>query len=66
MTTTVSARPSAGPRELTRVGDRISFVYLERCTIHRDANAIIAEDAVSLLRFDGHGGCVGQAARAAS
>ncbi|MFJ3159690.1 type I-E CRISPR-associated endonuclease Cas1e [Streptomyces kanasensis] len=45
MTTTVSARPAAGPRELTRVSDRISFVYLERCTVHRDANAIIAEDA---------------------
>lgn len=45
MTTTVSARPAAGPRELTRVSDRLSFVYLERCTVHRDANAIIAEDA---------------------
>ncbi|MFJ8692800.1 type I-E CRISPR-associated endonuclease Cas1e [Streptomyces roseolilacinus] len=45
MTTTVSTRPATGPRELTRVSDRISFVYLERCTVHRDANAIIAEDA---------------------
>ncbi len=33
------------PTQLTRVGDRISFVYLERCTVHRDANAITAEDA---------------------
>ncbi|WP_228978480.1 type I-E CRISPR-associated endonuclease Cas1e [Streptomyces sp. DH12] len=45
MTTTISARPAAGPRELTRASDRLSFVYLERCTVHRDANAIIAEDA---------------------
>jgi CRISPR-associated protein Cas1 len=43
--TTVSKRPASTPRELTRVADRLSFVYLERCTIHRDANAITAEDA---------------------
>ncbi|MFE3685410.1 type I-E CRISPR-associated endonuclease Cas1e [Streptomyces sp. NPDC059095] len=42
---TVGQRPQSSPRELTRAGDRISFVYLERCTIHRDANAITAEDA---------------------
>lgn len=27
------------------MGDRISFVYLERCTLHREDNAITAEDA---------------------
>jgi CRISPR-associated protein Cas1 len=27
------------------MGDRISFIYLERCTLHRDDNAITAEDA---------------------
>ncbi|WP_406505336.1 type I-E CRISPR-associated endonuclease Cas1e [Streptomyces sp. NBC_00212] len=43
--TTVGQRPQSSPRELTRASDRISFVYLERCTIHRDANAITAEDA---------------------
>ncbi|MFF4652595.1 type I-E CRISPR-associated endonuclease Cas1e [Streptomyces sp. NPDC001380] len=43
--TTVSRRQASGPRELTRVADRTSFVYLERCTVHRDANAITAEDA---------------------
>ncbi|MFP8887042.1 type I-E CRISPR-associated endonuclease Cas1e [Streptomyces mangrovi] len=42
---TVSKRNLSTPRELTRVGDRLSFVYLERCTVHRDANAITAEDA---------------------
>ncbi|RNL87286.1 type I-E CRISPR-associated endonuclease Cas1e [Halostreptopolyspora alba] len=41
----VSKRGAAAPRELTVVRDRISFVYLERCTVHRDANAITAEDA---------------------
>ena len=42
---TVSRRPASSPRQLTRVGDRLSFVYLERCVVHRDANAITAEDA---------------------
>ena len=42
---TVSKRSLSSPRELTRVSDRVSFVYLERCTVHRDANAITAEDA---------------------
>ncbi|MDB1087702.1 type I-E CRISPR-associated endonuclease Cas1e [Streptomyces sp. ACA25] len=41
---TVSTRRTSSPRQLTRVGDRLSFVYLERCTVHRDANAITAED----------------------
>ncbi len=42
---TVSRRGAVTPRELTRVGDRLSFVYLERCVVHRDDNAITAEDA---------------------
>ncbi|MFF5638230.1 type I-E CRISPR-associated endonuclease Cas1e [Streptomyces sp. NPDC012825] len=45
MTETVSRRSLSSPRELTRVADRSSFIYLERCTVHRDANAITAEDA---------------------
>ncbi|MGW3355608.1 type I-E CRISPR-associated endonuclease Cas1e [Streptomyces bungoensis] len=43
--TTVSRRTALSPRQLTRTGERLSFVYLERCTVHRDANAITAEDA---------------------
>lgn len=43
--TTVGRRPAATPRELTRISDRLSFVYLERCTVHCDANALTAEDA---------------------
>lgn len=27
------------------MGDRLSFVYLERCTVHREDNALTAEDA---------------------
>jgi len=42
---TVGRRPTSTPRELTRVGDRVSFIYLERCTVHRDDNAITATDA---------------------
>lgn len=43
--TTVSRRTALSPRQLTRTGERLSFIYLERCTVHRDANAITAEDA---------------------
>ncbi|MCI3930530.1 type I-E CRISPR-associated endonuclease Cas1e [Streptomyces sp. AN091965] len=42
---TVGARSASTPRELSRVGDRVSFIYLERCTIHREDNAITASDA---------------------
>lgn len=38
-------RGSSSPYQLPRIADRISFVYLERCTVHRDANAITAQDA---------------------
>ncbi|MFE1957621.1 type I-E CRISPR-associated endonuclease Cas1e [Streptomyces sp. NPDC059479] len=41
---TISKRALSTPRELTRVGDRSSFLYLERCTVHRDDNAITATD----------------------
>ncbi|MGP4004857.1 type I-E CRISPR-associated endonuclease Cas1e [Streptomyces sp. 8N706] len=43
--TTVGKRAALTPRQLTRTSERLSFVYLERCTVHRDANAITAEDA---------------------
>ncbi|MFG1614094.1 type I-E CRISPR-associated endonuclease Cas1e [Nonomuraea wenchangensis] len=42
---TVGQRGQSSPRELTRMGDRISFIYLERCVLHREDNAITAEDA---------------------
>lgn len=39
--------PGAKPvpiSQLTRAQDRLTFVYLEHCVIHRDANAITAQD----------------------
>jgi CRISPR-associated protein Cas1 len=42
---TISKRSLSSPRELTRISDRISYLYLERCTVHRDDNAITATDA---------------------
>ncbi|HEY3685217.1 MAG TPA: type I-E CRISPR-associated endonuclease Cas1e [Streptosporangiaceae bacterium] len=42
---TVGKRGASTPRELTRSGDRVSFIYLERCIVHREDNAITAEDA---------------------
>src|ERR1700754_1839339 len=40
--------PGAKPvplSQLTRAQDRLTFVYLEHCIVHRDANAITAQDA---------------------
>ncbi|MFC4906897.1 type I-E CRISPR-associated endonuclease Cas1e [Actinomadura gamaensis] len=48
---TVGKRGASTPRELTRMGDRISFIYLERCTLHRDDNAITAEDADGVIHI---------------
>ncbi|MFJ5678282.1 type I-E CRISPR-associated endonuclease Cas1e [Streptomyces sp. NPDC093097] len=42
---TVSRRNASSPRELARIGDRLSFLYFERCTVHREDNAITATDA---------------------
>ncbi|UVS78395.1 type I-E CRISPR-associated endonuclease Cas1e [Actinokineospora sp. UTMC 2448] len=38
------AKPVPLP-QLTRAADRLTFVYLEHCVVHRDANAITARDA---------------------
>ncbi|HEX5407456.1 MAG TPA: type I-E CRISPR-associated endonuclease Cas1e [Pseudonocardiaceae bacterium] len=45
-----------GPRpvpisHLTRAQDRLTFLYLEYCTVHRDANAITAEDARGVVHI---------------
>lgn len=42
-------KPPPGPPpvevgQLVRAQDRLSFIYLERCTVHRDGNAITATD----------------------
>lgn len=41
---TPGGRAAPNPSELTRVGERSAFVYLERCTVHRESNALTAED----------------------
>ncbi|MER7758212.1 type I-E CRISPR-associated endonuclease Cas1e [Streptomyces sp. NPDC097619] len=48
---TVGKRRASTPSELSRVGDRISFVYLERCTVHRSDNAITATDAEGVVHI---------------
>ncbi|MFD4635387.1 type I-E CRISPR-associated endonuclease Cas1e [Streptomyces sp. NPDC058284] len=42
---TAGRRATLTPRHLARTGERVSFIYLERCTVHRDANAITVQDA---------------------
>jgi CRISPR-associated protein Cas1 len=37
--------------QLVRAQDRLSFVYLEHCVVHRDANAITARDARGTLHI---------------
>ncbi|MEU2941777.1 type I-E CRISPR-associated endonuclease Cas1e [Nocardiopsis alba] len=50
---TVGRRAALNPRELTRAEDRSSFVYLERCVIHREDNAITAEDGEGVRYIPG-------------
>ncbi|MFE9334873.1 type I-E CRISPR-associated endonuclease Cas1e [Streptomyces sp. NPDC006925] len=42
--TTVGKRGASSPRELTRISDRFSFIYIERAVIHAADNAITAAD----------------------
>ena len=48
---TVGQRGASSPYELTRMGDRLSFIYLERCLLHREDNAITAEDAEGITHI---------------
>jgi CRISPR-associated protein Cas1 len=43
--------PPAELADLTRVQDRLSFLYLERCVIHRDSNAITATDETGVVHI---------------
>ncbi|MGW0505747.1 type I-E CRISPR-associated endonuclease Cas1e [Micromonospora sp. NPDC003241] len=43
--------PPAELSELNRAQDRISFIYLERCVIHRDSNAITATDEKGVIHI---------------
>lgn len=40
----IPGTPPAKVKELARVQDRLSFVYVERCIIHRDQNAVTVTD----------------------
>jgi CRISPR-associated protein Cas1 len=40
----IPGTPPSDLQELVRAQDRLSFIYLERCVVHRDANAITATD----------------------
>ena len=40
----IPGAPPPKTPELVRAEDRISFIYLERCLVHRDSNAITAQD----------------------
>lgn len=49
-------KPPPGPpppdlSQLLRAEDRTSFVYLERCTVHRDGNAITATDERGIIHI---------------
>ncbi|PMR58811.1 type I-E CRISPR-associated endonuclease Cas1 [Verrucosispora sp. ts21] len=41
--------PPAELADLNRVQDRLSFIYLERCVIHRDSNAITTTDDKGII-----------------
>lgn len=45
-------RPSE-PTELTRAQDRLTFLYLEHCTIGRDSNSLTATDANGVIHIPG-------------
>lgn len=48
--TTPGARPPDLP-DLVRAQDRMTFIYLEKCHIHRDANAITATDERGVMHI---------------
>jgi len=44
MSRKVPGPPPPSLPELVRAEDRLSFVYVERCIVHRDQNAVTATD----------------------
>lgn len=47
----VTGAPPPESRELVTASDRLNFVYLERCTVHRDANAVTATDEQGVVHI---------------
>lgn len=45
----IPGTPPAKVNELSRVQDRVSFVYVERATVHRDQNAITVTDQSGVI-----------------
>lgn len=44
MTRRIPGTPPPSLPELVRAEDRLTFIYVERCIVHRDANAVTATD----------------------
>jgi CRISPR-associated protein Cas1 len=53
MSRPVPGMPPADLSDLVRVEDRLSFVYLERCIVHREDNAITASDERGVIHIPG-------------
>ncbi len=51
MSNHIPGPPPVGIGELIRAQDRVSFVYLERCTVHRDGNALTATDERGVIHI---------------
>lgn len=47
----IPGSPPTEVSELARVQDRVSFVYLERCTVHRHDNAVTAQDVRGVVHI---------------
>lgn len=45
----VTGMPPSAPRQLSRVTDRVSFLYLEHCTLGREGGALTATDETGVL-----------------
>lgn len=53
MTKPIPGMPPADVGELVRAEDRLSFVYVERCVVHREDNAITMSDDRGIVHVPG-------------
>lgn len=51
----IPGAPPPSPRQLNRIVDRMSFIYLERCTLSRESNAITATSAAGTVHIPAAG-----------
>ena len=47
----MSSSEPPGRKQLAKASERLSFIYVERCTVHRDANAITATDDQGVIHI---------------